>query len=703
MVVENYEEQVYAGVLGKVIGVYMGRPFEGWRKPKLVEKWGLVDRYVHDDVGKPLVVSDDDITGTFTFVRILKDSGLLADTPVERYGDNWLNYIVPDKSILWWGGMGVSTEHTAFLRLASGVKAPKSGSIELNGRTVAEQIGAQIFIDAFGLVAPGKPELAADLARKAGSVSHDGEAVHGAVVVASMVAAAFVEKDMNALLDIALEQIPEDCLIAQVHRDVRAWCAEDNDWEKTYERIDKKYGYHIYGGNCHMIPNHAIMVMAWCYAPDDFQMSQAIINTAGWDTDCNAANVGSVMGVKVGLEGINAQYDFQSPTADRVILPTAEGTRSVSDCLIEAMEIASVGRAVMGWDALDAPKDGALFHFSQPGAVHGFMSEESDFMTRGGAIVSNVDDGNGRRCMLIEAVDLCRGKPARVSTPVMPDYGAKGGYGAMGTSKLYSGMTVDADVRVASLTGTAAVRLYARTYDDDCRVASVLLYGDEQTLSPDGNTRLTFTIPDTQGRAICDMGFELTGVEHASMSLLVDRVTFGGKPDIAIAGKPPALEDGTFPGWINDIDNKAGFVMSYRYPDLQGFGRNVGRGHLAIGTTDWTDYSFESDLIIHCADKTGIMVCYQGLRRYIALLKTATSLQLVRMCYEEEVLAEKKLAWEVDESHTVRMDVSAGTITAWADGKKLFEHTEKELTCGGVGYIIETGVAGFQNLRVRPA
>ena len=26
----KYLERVYAGVLGKIIGVYLGRPFEGW-------------------------------------------------------------------------------------------------------------------------------------------------------------------------------------------------------------------------------------------------------------------------------------------------------------------------------------------------------------------------------------------------------------------------------------------------------------------------------------------------------------------------------------------------------------------------------------------------------------------------------------------------------------------------------------------------
>jgi hypothetical protein len=79
----------------------------------------------------------------------------------------WLNYIVENRSILWWGGLGNSTEHTAFLRLKNGITAPRSGAIQTNGQTVAEQIGAQIFIDGWALVSPGNPALAVELAGNA--------------------------------------------------------------------------------------------------------------------------------------------------------------------------------------------------------------------------------------------------------------------------------------------------------------------------------------------------------------------------------------------------------------------------------------------------------------------------------------------------------------------------------------------------------
>lgn len=700
MRIDNYEEQVYAGVLGKVIGVYMGRPFEGWPKERLVERWGLVDRYVHEDVDKPLVVADDDITGTFTFVRILRDGGGYADTPVERFGDNWLNYIVLYKSILWWGGFGYSTEHTAFVRLMDGIKAPRSGSIELNGRTVAEQIGAQIFIDAFGMVAPGRPELAAELARRAASVSHDGEAVNGAVVVASMVSAAFVEKNMDTLLDIGAEAIPSDSVIAQVHRDVRAWCRQDGDWEKTYDRIRERYGYDTYGGGCHMVPNHAIMVMAWCYAPDDFQMSQAIINTAGWDTDCNAANVGSVMGVKLGLAGINANYDFQGPFADRMVLPTAEGTRGVSDCLNEALEIAAVGRKVMGWDEIPRAKGGALFHFSLPGALHGFMSEDDNFMTRGAAAVSHATGPEGASGMRIEARDLCRGRPARVSTPMLARRGGSG-YGIMGTPRLYSGMHATLHGRVEHVRGDATARLFVRTVDPQTRMPSAVAYGEPVALREGMPVELRMVVPDTGGWPVCDLGVELSGTGRAAASLFVDTVDIGGTPHFSIADSLPTDSSGAILGWIVDIDN-ARNNMGYRHPYLQAFGRNKGRGHLAVGTTDWADYTFETDLVIHCADQAGIMVRYQGLRRYVALLFAPGVVRLVRVCYEEQVLGEKPLAWEVDEAHTVKAVATGDTITFFVDGKRLFEHAEQELHDGGVGFVVETGVAGMRRMRVGP-
>ncbi len=230
---QDYVERTYAGVLGKLIGVYLGRPFEQWIHERIDEVLGEINYFVHERFELPLIVTDDDISGTFTFLRALPDHGNNRDISPEQIGNTWLNYIIEKRTILWWGGFGNSTEHTAYLRLKSGIAAPQSGSITLNTKTVAEQIGAQIFIDGWAMVAPGDPEFAVDLARRAASVSHDGEAIYGAQVIAAMESLAYVENDLDHLLDVAVSFIPLDSVIRRMIDDIR-------DWHSKYPACHRK-------------------------------------------------------------------------------------------------------------------------------------------------------------------------------------------------------------------------------------------------------------------------------------------------------------------------------------------------------------------------------------------------------------------------------------------------------------------------------
>jgi ADP-ribosylglycohydrolase len=263
-----YAKRVYAGVLGKIIGVYLGRPFEGWTHEQIIAKLGEIEYYVNDRHDVPLhnhklVVTDDDISGTFTFLRALSDYNNSLNLSPAQIGQTWLNYIIENRTILWWGGLGNSTEHTAFLRLKEGTSAPRSGSIALNGKVVAEQIGAQIFIDGWGLIAPGDPALAADLARRAASVSHDGEAIYGAQVIAALIAQAFIESNLDKLIDTAVTFIPADSIIYRLIEDVRTWHAHDpQDWYAARAKLAANYGYDKYGGNCHIIPNHGLVILS---------------------------------------------------------------------------------------------------------------------------------------------------------------------------------------------------------------------------------------------------------------------------------------------------------------------------------------------------------------------------------------------------------------------------------------------------------
>src|SRR6185503_3992577 len=157
--------------------------------------------------------------------------------------------------------------------------------------------------------------------------------------------------------------------------------------------IAEHYGYDKFPGNCHVVPNHALIHLGLLYGGDDFSKALMITNTAGWDTDCNSGNVGCLLGIKNGLAGIDAGPDWRGPVADRLYLSTADGGRAITDAVAETFHVVNSGRALAGLGPI-APKGGARFHFELPGAVQGFRAEESPAVT-GVLTVENVA-GNSR-------------------------------------------------------------------------------------------------------------------------------------------------------------------------------------------------------------------------------------------------------------------------------------------------------------------
>ena len=686
--IEDYERQVYTAMLGKVIGVYLGRPFEGWAKRDIEARWGQIDRYVHADRNVPLVVADDDLTGTFTFIKILADSGCYEETPARLYGENWLNYLLEGQTVLWWGGVSHSTEHTAFGNLTRGIEAPDSGSMRLNGREVSEQIGAQIFIDAFGMVAPGRPELAVRLAENAARVSHDGEAVHAARVVAAMVSLAFVTQEMNRLLDAAMAWIPRESLIAQVHRDVRAWAAADGDWRRTFARIEEKYGYAVYGGNCHVVPNHAVMVMAWAYAGNDFFRALQIACTAGWDTDCNAANVGCVSALVAGLDHLGDTYDFRTPFADRLLLPTADGTDAVTDVLRHSRIVAAIGRRVMKLEPAPAPKGGALHHFEMPGAVHGYQRSAG----RARAINVAAPAGAAGTRGLGFAFGTDRASPARIATPLLGASTETTAYTVVATPLLYNGMTVQTRLHCRSVSAPATLRLYVRT-TEDARV-----YSPPLDLRSGASADLSWTV-EAGCMPLREFGLEAASEAPCEGEVVVDYVDFGGAVKLDYPEAMPAPGARAIPGWISNLDLVRGRFSNDREEWLY-LGRNEDLGVLVTGNRSWRACGLRCGFRIHAAERAGVLLRYQGLRRHYAVWFTRTAVQIVRNCYGEKVLAEAPLVLKENQTYALEARVEGESIRVSIDACPVLAVRDATFDCGGAGFAVARGLAGFRGLSI---
>ena len=701
---QDYTERVYAGVLGKIIGVYLGRPFEGALHEWIERELGEITGYVHERLGRRLIVTDDDISGTFTFIRALEDVSAGFDLRAADIGRAWLNYLIEERTVLWWGGLGNSTEHTAYLRLKHGLEAPRSGSIATNTKVVAEQIGAQIFIDGWAMVAPGDPELAAELAAKAGSVSHGGEAIYGAQVVAAMEAAAFAESDLDKLLDTGLRFIPADSVIARLIGDLREWHAADGDWRRSFARVQEHYGYDRYGGNCHMVPNHAIIILALLYGGGDFAHSLMIANTCGWDTDCNSGNVGCLLGIRNGLAGIDGAADaagkWRGPVADRLYLPTAEGGRCITDALQQSYRLVNLGRRRQGLDPLQ-PKGGARYHFSLPGSVQGFEAE--------GAAAA-VEHAGGRLALRFDA--LTGSEPARATTAtfIPPDADEIVGYKLLASPTLHSGQMVRARVELdAAATGSVACRLCAAVYGSGGDLA--YRSSEPVTVAPGADAELTWEMPDTDGYPVGRVGVEAAAANGAAVAgpLYLDWLTWSGAPRANLgrpSEAPPVAPEKRFGyrpwwgrAWVDACDS-----IWFR-PDGEAFRliHNEGVGLAFQGSEEWTDYRVTASVRVHMARAGGIAARAGGMQRYYALLISDNgAVRLVRQVNGTIVMAYAQLNGDPNACHRLTLEVNGSTIRGSVEGGPSLVATDAGLRGGAVGLVSHEGRVEVHDVTVAP-
>lgn len=171
-----------------------------------------------------------------------------------------------------------------------------------------EWIGAQIRADFWGYSAPGDPGLAAEYAWRDACISHVKNGIYGEMWAAAMTSAAFTTNDITEIIESGLDQIPEKSRLVEEVREMMMWRKEGVEYDEAVHRIHTIWNENLAHDWCHTISNARIVTLGLLWGNGDFGDSITKAVQPGFDTDCNGATVGSIMGIIHGASEIPAKW-----------------------------------------------------------------------------------------------------------------------------------------------------------------------------------------------------------------------------------------------------------------------------------------------------------------------------------------------------------------------------------------------------------
>lgn len=301
---------------GRICGCLLGKTIEGIRLNELIPFLQETDNYpLHRYIYRSDVTEEICKKYSYPFYhRAYADKidgmpadddtnyTVLAQIVVDRHGRDFTS---ADIARAWTELQGKNSyftaERVAYCNLMKGYTPPASAK---HKNPFREWIGAQIRGDYFGYINPGDPETAAQMAFKDASISHVKNGIYGEMFVAAALAAAAVTEDAKEIIRVGLSQIPYTSRFYASICDVLERYDRGESAESVFCHIQsvwKDTDGHCW---CHTISNAMIVTAALLYGAGDYGKSICLAVGAGFDTDCNGATVGSIVGMAKGIDGV---------------------------------------------------------------------------------------------------------------------------------------------------------------------------------------------------------------------------------------------------------------------------------------------------------------------------------------------------------------------------------------------------------------
>lgn len=295
---------------GKNIGGCLGAPYEGPRKINAVK--------FYDEAVIANPPANDDLDLQILWLNAVEKFGKFVNA--EIMSEYFAAYVIPN-----WVEYG-----SAKANLRAGLKPPFSG---ITDNDYHNSNGSFIRSEIWACLCPGIPDKAAEYAYHDAIIDHGDEGLYAEIFCATIESAAFIESDVNKLIEIGLSYIPKTCACAKAVKMVTEEYSKGTDWKKVRIRLLSEITCNFgvqdkppqkrcnefplakpgYDAACHI----GFLVLCWLYSGGDFEKAICLAVNVGDDADCTAATIGSILGIIIGNAALPEKW--VKPLNDKII------------------------------------------------------------------------------------------------------------------------------------------------------------------------------------------------------------------------------------------------------------------------------------------------------------------------------------------------------------------------------------------------
>lgn len=306
--------------------------------------------------------ADDDTDIEYMYQYLLSKNETTRLTG-EQIRGGWLTHIYDEntrENFLW-----VSNQRAHDLMLDGMV--PPATSDPANNEFY-EMIDAQLTTEIFGLFAPGRPDVALEMAKLPIGTTASGEAALASEFYVVMHALAITadptsskKSQIQSMAAVARSHLPDESTTAKMYDFVKRRYEAGVPWEQARDEVYLRYqveqldGYdmtsrNVFCNGCFASGiNFAASIVSLLYGEGDYQETVKIAVLAGWDSDNPAATWGGLLGFMAGKKGIEAAFgqefsDRYNIHRTRTGFPVPNGVDNFDD--MAATGLAIVDRVV---------------------------------------------------------------------------------------------------------------------------------------------------------------------------------------------------------------------------------------------------------------------------------------------------------------------------------------------------------------------